>query len=147
MTFPSEMSSQMPSHPVTCSCGGLPVPHRTAETAGPGYYLPGWVLKCQRCGHRAESGLTIDDACFAWERDQAAIGQAITPLTDQEVRDLLSQTLHGPLPNSTIQRAFATLVQLAKERDELIRRVQYEKERRADAERQMGYGDEQWYED
>ena len=42
---------------------------------------------------------------------------SMSPLTDAEIRDLLSQTLHGPLlhaplPHVTMQRVFATLAEV-----------------------------------
>ena len=33
------------------------------------------------------------------------------PLSVQEIRELLGATLHGPLPNATMQRVFSTLTQ------------------------------------
>lgn len=34
------------------------------------------------------------------------------PLADDEIRDLLSATLHGPLPVATMSRVFATIAQV-----------------------------------
>jgi hypothetical protein len=33
----------------------------------------------------------------------------VTPLSDAEIKDLLGSTLHGPLPQATQSRVFATL--------------------------------------
>lgn len=37
------------------------------------------------------------------------MAKANEPLTDDEIRELLSATLHGPLPTATMHRVFATL--------------------------------------
>ena len=36
----------------------------------------------------------------------------LTPFTDDEINDLLSATLHGPLPHATMLRVFATLAEV-----------------------------------
>ena len=35
-----------------------------------------------------------------------------TPLTDDEIHDLLTRTLHGPLPQKTMTRVMATLAEV-----------------------------------
>lgn len=45
------------------------------------------------------------------------------PLSDQEINNLLTSTLHGPLPKETLQRVFATLAEVPalRKSDELLR--------------------------
>jgi len=40
------------------------------------------------------------------------VSDARTPLTDDEIRELLSMTLNGPLPHTTMQRVMATLAEV-----------------------------------
>lgn len=48
----------------------------------------------------------------------------ITPMTPEEVRDLLTATLHGPLPNATMQRVMATLAAWGPKVEAALRPVQ-----------------------
>ncbi len=54
-----------------------------------------------------------------------------TPLTNDEIKDLLTSTLHGPLHKDTMNRVFASLVALMSAR-EVIKKLQESPKREKD---------------
>lgn len=57
------------------------------------------------------------------------------PLTNEEIRDLLGATLHGPLPSRTMSRMFATISEVPELRRQLIQRKRGDKTRKPSGKR------------